>query len=279
PIRDHRAVGGARAQWLYDKLQKALTEAGASLVGHGQTFGNDSVAIDGIVGGKIYTREGFEKLLEVTLEIEAGGAVRGAEAVTFPAAFSPEVDPETYLPAVPEGDRSVKLHLDYRPGGGFCHGERFQMWLETTEDLYVRLITLYGKGSGLVTYPMEGQPELIEAGEPVSIGEFQAVAAQGPPVERWVVLAAPTREKLGKFKSAEPVCKLPNSFAGDLQDGRGLTTAVRKHLDVQTYRIMRETDRCSDVEIDERVVERADEALAETGFCWADEKQDKSTTN
>jgi len=275
PVEDHRAVGGPRAHWLHDKMEAALTEAGATLVEYESGEMGGGRKLDGTVSASVYTRETFEKLLEVTWRLAEGGEVLVADSVSFPEVVSPEVAPETYLPELPEGDGSVTIHFDYLAGGGFCNGQRFELWLETDERLHVRIVNLSGE-SGHVIYPRSEEPSAIEAEAPVSLGEFRAVRTDHPPVERWVVLAAPTREGLGKFSSLEAVCRLPSSVAEDLERGRGLTEPVRRRLGAQSYRIMQDSEACASYGVTERTVERTLRALEETSSCWSGRSSSES---
>lgn len=276
PVEDHRAVGGPRARWLYDKMQRELKRAGAALAAHRPDKSARGDRIDGIVHGTVYTRETFEKLLEVTWELSAGDSLHPVDSTTFPEALSPEVDEATYLPALPEGDGSVEIHFDYLDGGGFCNGQDFELWVETSRDLHVRVVNLVGDG-GQVIYPMEGQSPVVESGAPVSLGTFRAVRTDHPPVERWVVLAAPTREGLGKFASAEGVCRLPASTAHDLQRGRGLPEQIERRLASESYRIVLDGDPCESFDVSEATVERTMQALETTPMCWSKDRSNSST--
>lgn len=265
-INDNGVNGGPRAEWLHDQLLTALAQRSVDTrrpPPRWSGLGAPS-ATTGVIRGSIRELPGQEAILEVTWQLElAENRVRGVGNVQFPLAISPDVDRDTYMTPLPRGSGKVSLHLDSRPGGALCNGQQTELWLETAEPLHVRVLNLYGGGEGgLVIYSTDGEP--LASNHPVSLGQFRAVKTSSTPVERFIVIAAPTEEKLGRFASIDRACRLPGTMSYALHEGRSLPADAMEWITSLDYRLM-SGDECSDVE-PAGMVDMS--AIAQLPSCW-----------
>ncbi len=269
-IEDHGVPGGQRAEWIHPHLQYALEQASAQVVplqpnwsGHGLPD-----RVDGVITAQIVPMQGVEASLEMSWGIQGVDQIFTGRALSFPEAVAPDIDRSTYLPSLDLHSDKVALHFDSREGGGLCHGQKTEVWLETAQDMHVRLINLYGRDGGLVIHPPTPDADtLIEAGQPVSIGEFEAMQAGDIGVERFLVVASPTREGLDSFASVDQFCRLPSSMAGDLQRGHNLPHGDDIHLFETGFRLM-SGDECTDYDISDQQVAQFHQAIEAAPSCW-----------
>lgn len=265
-IEDNGVNGGPRAEWLYDQLLVALAQKGVDVIRPPAHWTGLGVPAEsrGILRGTIHQLPGQEAMLEAIWHLELDDhRVRGVGNVQFPQAISPEVDPATYMPPLPRGDGTVAVHLDSRPGGALCDGQQTELWLESSEPLHVRVINLYGRGEGgLVIYATEDEP--LAANYPISLGQFQAVKAGEVGVERFLVVAAPTKAELERFSTIGQVCRLPSSVAQGLHRGEHLPQQALKWTTSLDYRLM-SGEGCEDIE-PARAADLA--ALERLPTCW-----------
>ncbi|RVU42662.1 hypothetical protein EA187_15860 [Lujinxingia sediminis] len=246
-INDSGVNGGPRAEWLHDQILAALSYSGVStrkLPGRWSGLGLPP-STGAVVRGTIRQIPGQEAMLEASFRLERGDEIRGIGSVRFPQAIAPMIDPQTHMPPLPEGNGKVALHMDARPGGALCEGQQTELWLETAEPLHVRVINLYGNGEGGLMVYSSGE-ERLPPHHPVSLGEFKAVRASEVPVERFLVVAAPTMEALGRFASLETTCRLPATMASALNGGQQVPRASMPWAMGMDYRLM-SGEACEDV--------------------------------
>lgn len=238
-INDNGVNGGPRVEWLYGLMLTALGNHGVNTAHRPQRWSGLGLPdnVDGVLRGKIAVLPGQEAMLELSWELDLGESVRGLGAVRFPQAIAPEMDAETYLPALPANSGNIALHMDTRPGGALCNGQNTELWIEASEPLFVRVINLYGKGDGALVIYSSGD-QTLPTNRPISLGQFRAVKATDVPVERFLVVAAPTREGLGRFDEIGQVCRLPKTMAWELHNGQNLPAAARDHFASTDYRLM-----------------------------------------
>lgn len=271
-IRDHGVPGGLRSEWLHSHLQYAVERAEAHVVplqpnwsGHGLPD-----RVDGVLSAQIVPMQGVEASLEVSWEIEGKDRVFTGQAMSFPEVIAPDIDRSTYLPdldGIADSDQ-VALHFDSRDGGGLCHGQQTEVWLETAQDMHVRLLNLYGTDNGLVIFPATSNSDgVVEAGQPVSIGEFEAMQHGDIGVERFLVIASPTREGLGRFASADEFCRLPSTMARDFQQGHNLPHGDDVHLFETGFRLMTD-DECTGFELSQEHTQAYEQVLESAPSCW-----------
>lgn len=269
-IPDQGIPGGPRSEWLYGNLQYALEQASAEVVPLQPNWSGQGIPhkVDGVVLATISDLGGAEAMMEVRWKIKSADRVFSAEAVSFPQVVAPDVNDATFLPALNIGSDKVSIHFDAREGGGLCNGQNTELWLETTEDLYVRVINLYGKVGGLVIFPVqEGDDDLVEAGQPVSLGKFDAMKTGEIGVERFLVLASPTREGLGKFAAADHFCRLMPTMAREMQYGRDLPEGEGLELTETGFRLM-SGEECSEFSVSEQKLAATRKALQSAPKCW-----------
>ncbi len=239
-INDHGVNGGPRAEWLHDQLLGALAtndvdtrRPPARWTGLGLP-----PATTGVIRGTIRELPGREAILQASWRLELEDRrVRSVGDVEFPLAISPEVDRATYMPPLPRGTGKVSLHVDSRPGGALCEGQETELWLESSEPVFVRVLNLYGQGDGGLMVYSTGS-ERLEAHHPVSLGNFTAVRTTDIPVERLLVVASPNEEDLGRFGSLDSLCRLPGSMSQALHEGREIPAETLEWLASLDYRIM-----------------------------------------
>ena len=271
-IRDHGIPGGLRSEWLHRHLQYAMEQADAHVVpvqpnwsGHGLPD-----RVDGVITAQITPMQGLEASLEVSWQLRGIDRIYAGRAINFPEVVAPDIDRSTYLPSFDNLNPSdkVALHFDSRDGGGLCHGQTTEVWLETAEDMHVRLINLYGRDGGLVIFPaVPGSDDVVRAGVPVSIGQFQAIQHGDIGVERFLVVASPTPEGLGRFETVDQFCRLPGTMAGQLQLGHNLPHGKDTHLFETGFRLMR-GEGCEGYQVDPRHVEAVSSVIDSAPSCW-----------
>jgi hypothetical protein len=269
-IADHGVPGGPRSEWLYRNLQYALEQASAEVVPLKSDWSGQGLPgkVDGVVHTRIISLGGTEATLEVLWKIKTLDQVFTAEAARFPEMIAPKINDATYLPPLNVGSDKIAIHFDAREGGGLCHGQETELWLETTEDMHVRVINLYGKSGGIVIFPIqEGDDDVIKAGQPVSLGKFEAMQVGEIGVERFLVIASPKRKDLGKFASADHFCRMPFSMAGQFQRGENLPRGKDLHMTETGFRLMSGED-CAGIEVSDAKVAATKQALNSVGACW-----------
>lgn len=245
-INDNGVNGGPRVEWLHGLMLTALGNHGFTTRHRPDRWSGLGLpnGVDGVLRGKIVVLPGQEAMLEFSLELDLGETVRGIGAMRFPQAIAPEMDRETYLPALPVNRGEVALHMDTRPGGALCNGQNTELWIETSSPLFVRVINLYGKGDGALVIYSSGN-ETLPTNRPISLGQFQAVKATEVAVERFLVVAAPTLAGLERFDTLDGVCRLPKTMAWELHNGKNLPASARDYFASTDYRLM-SGDECSE---------------------------------
>ncbi|MBA2663799.1 MAG: hypothetical protein H0U74_16040 [Bradymonadaceae bacterium] len=238
-INDNGVNGGPRAEWLHGIMLNALGKSGAETVRRPDRWSGLGLpdGVQGVLRGRVVSLPGQEALLEVSWEVDMGRSVRGVGTASFPQAIAPDMDVATYMPTLPQGTGKVALHMDTRPGGALCNGQTTELWLEASEPVFVRVINLYGKGDGALVIYSTGD-QTLATNRPVSLGQFQAVKAGDVPVERFLVVASPTKAGLERFGSIDGVCRLPRTMAWDLHQGRNLPDGARDYFASTDYRLM-----------------------------------------
>lgn len=238
-ITDNGVKGGQRAEWFHGLVLSALGKTSARTISTPDRWSGLGMpeGVDGVIESQIIVLPGQEAMLEVSLRVTLGDVVRGLGSVQFPQAIAPAMDTETYLPPLPRGTGKIALHMDTRPGGALCHGQKTELWLEASEPLYVRIINLYGKGDGALVIYSTGE-ETLPVHRPISLGAFQAIKATEVPVERFLVIASPTLEGLERFAELGEACRLPGTMAAQLNQGRTLPVGTLDYLASTDYRLM-----------------------------------------
>ena len=235
-IVDGGVPGGMRARWLQERMEQALTRAGAvQLEIPAGWSGNDVPrGVDLLIRAIVTPRlEQGNKVLEISWKarFKSRGAIakRSADAVTVAADIAPNVS--SLHPTLPTGAKDISIHLDTRYGGGLCLGETTQIWLHSKRALHVRVFDLYGKDGALLLFPNPDQPSgLVKANTKIALGGaegFQAAPWPGTEVERFLVVAAPTEAGLGPFASLSGYCRMPSQTAQELHAGRGLPSSAQ----------------------------------------------------
>lgn len=269
-ISDHGVPGGPRSEWLHRHMQYALEHASATVVPLQPDWSGRGLPnkVDGVVDAQITPMGGVEKSLEVLWNVKTADQILSAQGLKFPSAIAPDVDESTYLPPLNVSSDKVAIHFDAREGGGLCHGQKTELWLETAEDMHVRVLNLYGKTGGTVIFPIqEGDDDVVKAGEPVSLGEFEAMKVGDIGVERFLVIASPTKKGLGKYASADKFCRLPFTMAKELQYGQKLPEGKNTHLTETGFRLM-SGEECKLFQVDENKVSAMRQALKGAPKCW-----------
>ncbi len=271
-IDDHGVPGGLRSEWLHRHLQDALDRASAHVIPLDPSWSGQGLPdrADGVVTAQIVPMGGVEDSLEVSWQARTVDRVFSGGSVHFPEVVAPDIDRSTYLPPFPVklDDDKVALHFDRRDGGGLCHGQKTEIWLETAQDMHVRVINLFGSEGGSVIFPpMPETDDLIEAGQPISLGEFEAFQAGNIGVERFLVVASPTPDGLGRFESVDQFCTLPPTMVQSLQQGHDLPHGDETYLFETGFRLM-DGEGCQEYDASDQYIARVEEALAAAPGCW-----------
>jgi hypothetical protein len=247
-VRDRGVPGGVLAEWVVDRTRQALSATGATLSRLPPGWGGASLpgGVQGVLRGKITavrSARGQDVMFEIHWDVLHGeNAEFSPAAVQFPQQIGPAIDPATRMPE-PEDTRLLKqdqiaLHIaDAREGGGLCDGQQAELFVETKQPLYVRVLGVSGDAEvGMMLWASDG---LVQPGKPVSLGQFLVMGTTRVPVERFVVIAAPTTEGLGPYAPARDACKLPVPTTAELHRGVGIPTGPRAYAYSTGYRIMR----------------------------------------
>lgn len=240
-IVDAGVPGGARAEWLAGRMNRALGAVGARVLlapkewdGSGLPSGVDVV----IQATTVERSEGQTAVVEVlwTALVRSGRSVevRTASAVTFARDAAPAMTSAVTL--FPPNDPGLKVRLSTsHPGGGLCIGETTQLFMTSDADLHVRVFDLYGEDGALLLFPNAERPDgRVRKGETIKLGGeagFQAVPVPGSEVERFLVIAAPREEGLGRYKGWKDTCRVPQDVAAQLHRAQGLPQGSRSSSD------------------------------------------------
>ncbi len=248
-VVDDGSAGGARAEWLVARMQRALTRAGATVSPNppNAKTGAHPRDVDMIVRGRSFSRiEQQKAVVEVHWQgwVRNGkrSDVRSSEPVIFAADAAPQMN--SPAPELPTGDGSLSVTLESRRSGSLCLGEKTQLWLKSDEELHVRVFDLYGKDGALLLFPNEDRPDdTIRAGEIIPLGGdkgFEAVPVPGSEVERFIVIASKSAKKLGRFSSWNGYCRVPTHIAAQLHKGQGFPAGSKVTSD--SFRLAQHSD-------------------------------------
>ena len=229
-VVDDGAAGGPRATWLSDRFIPALQAEGARIQLLPSKWNGDGMpkGIDVVINANALSRmESQRSVVEVSWKARRreGRAIglKVASPVIFPAEAAPKMgSPKKVLPG---SDPSLFVRLEYsHQGGSLCLGEQTRLWLHSDADMHVRVFDLYGSDGAFLLFPNSSNPSgTIKADQTLDLGgQFEAVPLPGEETERFLVIAAPTREGLEGFASYEDYCRVPTSIAAQLHEGRGL---------------------------------------------------------
>jgi hypothetical protein len=271
-VNDSGVAGGARADWLRDRLAAALaSQPGVELreVPAGWADSGVPSGLDAVLFASAFERqEGQEEVLEVNWKARfasRGGAyLRAAPPVYVPVAVAPP-GPAFGSRGLLE-DPSLSVRLSTPAGGSLCPGESAKLQLWSAEDRHFLVFNLYGKDQALLLFPSAEHPEgLVKAGQTLTLGPPQGLTAA--PVgdtgaERFLVLAAPTKDALGSLARFTGQCRLPDAEARRVWSPERLPASIRKAMD--GYRITA-GERCQGLTpVDPAVLQQA---LAQIPLC------------
>lgn len=246
-IEDNGVNGGPRAEWMHRALLNALSQHAIDIreppLGWSGLRAQEG---QGIIRGELNTLPGSAGVLEISWRLHlVDNRQAGMGILEFPEAILPELDRNAYVPRLPPSSESVSLHIDSRPGGGLCNGQETELWLEIDQPLYVRVLNLFAGGSeGTVIFSTGS--EKLEPNQLVSLGRFSVMKTSEIPVERFVVIAAPTEEELGNFSSIDEgsFCRLPGSMAYRMHNGDGFPTTAMPWFYSLDYQLMTAEESC-----------------------------------
>jgi len=223
-VVDRGVPGGVRADWLRGRAERFLAQA-ATLVAVPKKWAGDGVpdGVDVVIGGSVVSRQeqGVPTLEAIWTARFRNGRRVPSTPVTFPEQAAPTAPTES-APSI-AASAGVSIRVESARGGSLCAGERTQLWLKTDSPMYVRVFDLFGAGEAIVIYPGDDQPSArIDAGQAIPLGGrlgFEAVPVPGFEAERYVVVAAPTEQALGRFAKAKGQCRVPPDVARSLALG------------------------------------------------------------
>lgn len=250
-IVDGGAAGGERAEWLEQRMTRALTSAGAVVReiprnwnGQGLPPGVDVVINANAVSRAERQRQVVEVNWQARLRDGGGFALKVASPVLFAADAAPAAEPRVKVDPLPPSSPDLSVRLETRHGGSLCMGERTQLWLHSAKDMHVRVFDLYGKDGALLLFPNEDHPsDKVRAGDVIALGGklgFEAVPVPDSDLERFLVIAHPSPDGLGAFKSYAGYCRVEPKLAGRLHQGQGLPPGVTAASD--SFRILQRDD-------------------------------------
>lgn len=242
-IVDEGVAGGARAEWLRARMERALQAHGAVRAVPAGWAGNGvPKGFERVIRGEIVQRvERQIRTLEVNwVAIAASGAKTRSAPVVFPESASPVREVPAAAVVADSGD-ALTLRLDSSHAGGLCEGERTQLWLHADAPLHVRLINLYGDSGAILLFPGAEPSDLVDSGQTVPMGGkmgLEAVPVPGSEFERFLVIGAPKTAGLGSFATTtRGPCRLPESLARELHRGRGIPPGAQ--VGITGYRLLK----------------------------------------
>lgn len=267
-IEDHGVNGGPRAEWMHRELLNALAQFPLDVREPPLSWsGLRAQRGQGIIRGELNSLPGASGVLEISWRLHLmDNRQAGLGSIEFPEAILPELDQRVYVPQLPPSSDEVSLHLDSRPGGGLCNGQETELWLETNEPLVVRVLNLYG-GGGAGTVIFSSGSDTLPPHQLVSLGKFVAMKTSEIPVERFVVLAAPTLEELGNFAGidAGSFCRLPGSMSSQMHRGEGFPPEAMPWFYSLDYQLMTTEESCGPAAENLRA---NTDFLATLPLCW-----------
>ncbi len=212
-VQDAKLGGGHRAQWVAERVGRALASAGAAIVA-AKPGAKRAPRADARATVQLYAREeGDMQVIEVTWALIAGRPARHfyAQPVDCPASVMPAP------PSRRAGARAMTYTdpgLDVRiesPGRGWvCEGDRIRVQLTTDADLHVRVFNLVGDKLALQVFPNELQTDgRVRKDTPVFLGAdagFDIMLLPGADQERFLVIAAPTEDALPPLPTGAQQC-------------------------------------------------------------------------
>ncbi len=243
-ITDMGVDGGARAEWLVDRMTAALSKHGALISAVPPDWSGIGVpkGTDAVLRANITPMHGRESMLEVTWKIQLPQGLRAVDPIAFPELIGPSINPLSQLTELAGINPNIGLRFDARPGGALCNGQRTELRLETSKDLFVRVVNLFGDGSrGIVLYASR---EAVKAQQTLSLGEFDVVKATNIPVERFLVLGAESPAGLGALANVSAPCRISTELATQLSSNRAIPDGAKNFVTSRSYRIL-EGKECS----------------------------------
>lgn len=237
-VRDVGVDGGPRAEWLIDRMNAALSKNGALIARIPPDWSGLGLPAhaDAVLRGRITRMHGQESMLEVTWNLDVGKGIKAVDPIAFPELIGPAVDLATHMPDLAGINPAISLRFDARPGGGMCNGQTTELRLESSKELHVRVVNLFGEGDqGMVIFAPDDE---IPARETIPAGEFEVVKATDVPVERFLVLGSETKQGLGALASVNAPCRLPADMAKQLSNNRGIPAGAKKYTTSRGYRIL-----------------------------------------
>jgi hypothetical protein len=242
-VRDSGVDGGPRAEWMLNEMIAALSKTNIVMTSLPKNWNGLGVpdGVDGVLSGNITRVHGREARLEVHWRINFGESFKAASPVAFPEMIGPIIDANTVFPDLPDQNSKVALRFDSRPGGALCAGQTTNMKLAVAEPLHVRVVNLYGKDEGLVIWSSDGP---VKPGKDIDLGEFMAVPGPTTAAERFLVVAAKDPKDLGELVASPVPCKIPQTYANELGQGRGIKDGAKRYTTSRSFRIM-EGPECS----------------------------------
>jgi hypothetical protein len=224
-VEDGGTRGGARAAWLVNRMQAALSGAGVTIVEPPATWNGARPVkpAERLVRAELVDRVDPVRQLpvvEVLWKSSPDGVVWQAEPpFVFPAAMAPPA-PRRTAAVVDRGD-GVVVHVDARSDGSLCSGDRTQVFVSkrTPQALHARVLNIDSAGHVLVLFPSDQRPDdALPAGATITLGDdpFEIAGVPGDR-ERYVVVAAADRAGLGRLgritNARQPACRLSDAEA------------------------------------------------------------------
>ncbi len=248
-IIDNGAAGGDRADWLSQRMQRALSQAGASVKDVPKSWNGQGLppGIDMVVGAVSTSRkERQNRVVEVSWNARVRGSSGLEKRFAAPLTFPEEAAPSggEVVVTLPPSDPDLSVRLETQHGGSLCLGERTQLWLYSAQTAHVRVFDLYGKDGALLLFPNEDNPSgIIKAGQSIPLGGdlgFEAVPAPGSDVERFLVIAAPKPQGLGQFAKSSGYCRVPTGDAVKLHQNKDMPAGAKAASD--SFRLIKHAD-------------------------------------
>ena len=220
--KQNQLPGGRRADWLAARFRAAFPVQ-ATIVVPPRAWSIDQGAppgFDVVVVGRMWRRIGVSV---PTVEVSWTGAYTDGHLVESPGGAFPEAaapsPPATTPPPIPVTP-GLYLTMDSDHAGSICAGETTQLWLKSSEELYVRVFDLWGKDGAMLIFPSDPNTSgRVQAKQTLALGNakgFEAIPAAGSEEERYLVIGAPTLAGLGRFAAAKGYCRLGPSDAAAL---------------------------------------------------------------
>jgi hypothetical protein len=240
PLVDRGVAGGERAIWLREQLIAALGAAGAEVIPMPADWSGRAApaGAHGLVRGFIRPGRANKERFEVVwvVDVVTGRAESRAREVV--RALAADVPDGAERPELLLGDPfKIGAHVVAGQGGGLCTGQESALRVDLAQPMAVRVFALYGEASAAQVYPRTSGDKAELAAGVHDLLKFTAGELGAGPL-RFVVVGAANAEALGRMKTLNAACALPEDSARKLNAGGGVAPTAQATTTSASFRLL-----------------------------------------